>query len=130
MTKKKLVVISGIISVVMLIINYFGVYSTCVNIFECTEILFGVMMIFFPVIPLFIFSIITYFMQVEVFNAWWRFSKIWIPLSMLAILISPSYTSNWMFPIEKGAVAFFTSALFVIISILVVIYKNLQLRKK
>ena len=130
MTKKRLLIVSGVISLTVSIINYIGVYKICLNIFECTEILFGVMMILFPVVSLFIFSLITFKMHEEVFRSWWRFSRIWIPLSMIAIFVSPSNTSNWMFPVEKGSVAFFLSVIFVIVSACIIVYRHYKLEKK
>ncbi len=96
-------------------------YSYCANFFEAFAITL------FPIIPLFIFSLITYKMKETVFQAWWKFSRVWIPLSMLAILIAPSYASNWMIPIEKGTVAFFSSAIYVVVSVSIIAY---QLSKK
>lgn len=86
-------------------------------------------LILFPIIPLFVFSLITYKMQDSIFQVWWRFARIWIPISMLAILASPSNTHNWMFPIEKGSVAFFSSVLFVAISLILIIIWRVKEKK-
>ena len=74
---------------------------------------------FSPFVFLLLFSLITFRMREETFNAWWKLARIWIPVSMLAIIISPSYANNWMFPIEKGNVAVFLSLAFIIASTLV-----------
>ncbi len=81
-------------------------------------------------IPLFILSIVTYKMRDEVYHAWLRFAQWWIPLSILAIFLAPEYSSDWMFPVEKGTVAFFSSLLFVIISLLIIAWKYLSPRAK
>ncbi len=62
-------------------------------------------------------------MRDEVYRAWLRFSYVWIPLSMLLIFLAPEYTSNRMFPVVKGTVAFFSSLLFVIISPILIAWK-------
>jgi len=126
--KTKLVLVSGVISIVLILI-YIGTYSTCNNVFECTEVLYAAMLVLFPIIPLFIFSLITYKMREEVYQVWWKFARIWIPLSMLAVIISPSY-GNWMIPIEKGTVAFALSVLFVIISLVLIIWQSVKERRK
>lgn len=129
MTKKKVVIISGIISIILLVINFAGIYRTCENVFECTEILYGAVLILFPIIPLLVFSLITYNMREDVYQAWWKFTRVWIPLSMLAVLISPSYTANWLFPIEKGSVAFISSCAFAVVSIVIIAFQYLQAKK-
>lgn len=77
--------------------------------------------LFFPFVPLFIFSLITYFLREEVYRAWWQFARVATPVSMLLIALAPSYSHDWMFPIEKGSVAVFTSLIFSVISIVVIV---------
>jgi len=86
--------------------------------------------LFFPTIPLFIFSLITYKMKDQVFQSWWKFARVRILVSMLPILISPSYSYALMFPLEKGVVALFFSAIFVGISTILIVYQSFSLRKK
>jgi len=81
-------------------------------------------------IPLFFLSLITYWMRNEVYEAWFRFARWWIPLSMLAIFIAPEYSSDWMYRIEKGSVAFITSALFVAISTIIILTVQARGRRK
>ena len=83
-----------------------------------------------PVVPLFIFSLITYWPRNEIYESWFRFARWWIPLSMLAILIAPEYSSDWMYSIEKGTVAFATSALFALVSLIIIIARWASLREK
>ena len=82
--------------------------------------------IFLPFLPLFVFSLITYFLREEIFQSWWRFTRIAIPASIVLILLAPSYSSDWMLPIEKGTVAFFTSLIFVFISVIVIVRAHKQ----
>ncbi|OGG40588.1 hypothetical protein A2118_03155 [Candidatus Kaiserbacteria bacterium GWA2_50_9] len=84
---------------------------------------------FFPVIPLFVLSLITYKMRDEVYRAWLRFAQVWVPLSMLFIFLAPEYTSDWMFPVVKGTVAFFSSLLFLIISLIIIAWKYFTTRR-
>jgi len=49
---------------------------------------------------------------------------------MLAILIAPEYSSDWMYSIEKGTVAFATSALFALVSLIIIIARWASLREK
>ena len=134
--KKNTFLISVVFSAVWFIINYNGTYFWCDIIIRdghyghCPFILADVLDIFLVVIPFSIFSLITYPMKEEIFQSWWKFSRIWMPLSMLSILISPSYANNWMFPIEKGNVAFFLSLAFVCISVFIIINQLFKIRKR
>ena len=69
-------------------------------------------------------------MREATYLAWFNFAKWWIPLAMLSILIAPQYSHDWLFPIDKGRVAFLVSLLFVIVSSILIAYKSYQLRKK
>lgn len=80
-------------------------------------------------IPLFLFSIITYKMHDEVYQAWLRFSFVWIPLSMVLIFLSPEYSADWMYPVVKGTVAFFSSLLFIVVSLAVITWKSVATRR-
>ncbi|MDP2655239.1 MAG: hypothetical protein Q8P17_01625 [bacterium] len=84
---------------------------------------------FFPVIPLFLLSLITYKMSEEVYRAWLRFANVWIPLSIVLIFLAPEYSGDWMFPVVKGTVAFFSSLLFVLISLLIICWKYFTSRR-
>lgn len=131
MTKKRILIFAGIVSVILMVLNYIGTFNLCGGKIYgvCMDILFDLIMFFVPIIPLFIFSLITYLMRENVFQLWWRFARVWIPISMLAILISPSNSHNWMFPIEKGTVAFVSSVLFTIISLILIIVWQVKERK-
>lgn len=127
--KKNILFIAGIISAILLGINQVGVYKMCSNMFECTELLSKSVLILFPIIPLFLFSLITYKMREEIFQSWWRFARIWIPISMVTILLAPSYTHNWMFPITKGSVAFFLSGIFIVVSLVKIVLEWMKSKK-
>jgi hypothetical protein len=115
-------------------LNYVGTYKVCDLPFLsghegiCPSILADGMINFFPLIPVFILSLITYKMREEVFRAWGTFALVWIPFSMFAILIAPEYGNDFV-PIEKGTVAFFSSVLFFIISIAIITWKYVTLRR-
>jgi len=132
MSMKKRVLIASIIFSVVFILSIFSreigmcppySYSTCSDFSE------SLAMLFFPILPLFFFSLVTYFMREEIFQSWWRFARVWVPLSMIAILLAPAYASDWMFPIDKGRIAFFTAVVFVIISLILIVREKLRLRK-
>ncbi|GEM_PF-690816 len=86
------------------------------------------LIIFFPMLPVFIFSLITYKMRDEVFEAWRNFSYWWIPLSIFLILITPESNSvimSW----GKEIPAIGMSLLYMGISIGVILGKGFKLRR-
>lgn len=127
MTKRKLLVVSGMIGVGLVLFDYIGTYAWCDyfmqdgHIGSCPFVLSDIETLFFPFIPLFILSVIAYFLREEVFQSWWKFARVATPLSIALILLAPSRSHDWMFPIEKGNVAFFTSLIFIIVSTIVII---------
>ena len=130
MSKKTLLLTSGIVTLVLLAIGTFGTYKICNNSEICINILHYFFLYFLPFLPLFILALITYKMRDEVYRAWLRFSYVWVPLSMLLILLAPEYTTDWMYPVVKGTVAFFSSILYLVISLVLIVIKSLLLRGK
>lgn len=93
------------------------------------DVVYNVIIFFLPVLPLFLFSLITYKMPEGVFQAWWRFARVFVPLAMFLILITPAYTHNWMFPVTKGTVAVALSGLFVLTSLIRVVIAHRRLKQ-
>lgn len=91
----------------------------------------GSFLFLFPFV--FFFSLITYKMREEVFRAWFNFTKWWVPISIFLILITPG-SSGGGFGIpsvfDKGFLAFILSALFFIISLVIITRKSLRFRGK
>lgn len=122
-TKKKVLIGSGVIVVILIVLNLIGTYRLCggKESGSCMDATFDFLMLFFPFLPLFLFSLITYRMTETIFQSWWKFARIATPVSMGLILIAPSYSHDWMFPIEKGSVAMMTTVLFIFLSIIIII---------
>jgi len=129
--KKIVLIISGILAITSLTLDRIGTFRLCggIEYGHCMDVLSGIILLFFPILPLFFFSLVTYFMRDEVFQSWWRFARVWVPVSMIAILLAPAYASDWMFPVDKGRIAFFTSLLFMIISLILIIRTKWKLQK-
>ena len=128
---KKSVLWIGFLGVIVFITSVFSIdinlcppysYSSCSQFFS----VFGEIIFVFT--SLFLLSLITYKMRDDIFQSWFKLVRIWVPLTIILVLISPEY-GNSLFPIEKGSVSFFMSVLFLIISIILIIYKSLSLRK-
>ena len=88
--------------------------------------------IFAPLAPVFLFSLVTYFLREEVFQVWMRFAKWWIPLSIFFVLIMPDGQGGGYMPslIDKQTIAFLMSSIFILVSLTKIISKSIELRKK
>ncbi|OHA99241.1 MAG: hypothetical protein A3E32_02655 [Candidatus Zambryskibacteria bacterium RIFCSPHIGHO2_12_FULL_38_37] len=126
--KKITLLISGVISILLLSINYLGTYETCYFSGICAEILATILRTLYIFIPLSILSLLTYNMADQVYRIWFKFIRIWIPLTIFLVVLSPKY-SNSLIPIEKGSVSFVFSVLFLLISLIIIITKSLSSKK-
>ncbi|MDO8492742.1 MAG: hypothetical protein Q7S34_03830 [bacterium] len=97
---------------------------------KCMDLNYSADLMFLPIIPLFLFALITYKMRDEAYHAWLRFSYAWVPLSMLLIFIAPDYSHDWLYPIDKGSIAFVMSAIFCVVSLVIIAVKYISLRKE
>ena len=87
------------------------------------------LLIFFPI---FLLSLITYFLREEVFRAWLRFAYVWMPLSLVVIYLSAGWTGGGFgIPnvLDQETVAIIFSGLFIIISPLLILWKYFALRR-
>ena len=131
MTKKSTLLISGFFTISFFVLDSIGTYKLCgeYSVGNCPFLLHDILGTFIIFIPLFLLSLITYKMRDEVFQTWFKFTRIWVPLTILLVIISPEY-GNALFPVEKGSVSFAMSLLFLIISLIIIISKHLSLLKK
>jgi hypothetical protein len=136
MTKKNILLMSGVLSVIALSLNYIGTDVLCSwfgGDTACMRQWASFIMNFLPIFPLFFFSLLTYKMREEIYQSWFRFARWWTPLSMFLILIMPSDTGGGGFgpqiSLGKGDVALVTSFFFVLISGILIAYKSFTLKK-
>lgn len=129
--KKTLFIVSGVIATALFVLNWIGTFRLCggQEYGQCMDYSYSAIIDLLPIIPLFLFSLITYKMRDEVYQAWLRFSLVWIPLSMILIFFAPEYAANWLYPVTKGSVAFISSLFFTIISLVLITYKLITVRR-
>ena len=80
-------------------------------------------------VPFFLFSLITYKLRDEVFESWIKFAKWWVLVTLLLVLITPSQDQS-IIPLDKEMISLFSTAIFTLISIVVVLARTMSLRKK
>ena len=127
--KKSLLLFSTTGFIVLVLSTIISVYGLCLQRYFCSrphdDSLASLLLIFFP---LFLFSLITYKMNDGAYSVWFKFSRIWVPLTIILVALAPEY-SNSFFPIIKGNVSFFLSFIFALVSLIIVVTKQLELKR-
>lgn len=89
MNTKKNVLFLGIVGSILLFLpailnQILSCYQK--NWFFCNDSYEIVAVSVFPLVPILIFSLITYRLKDEVFQAWWRFARWWVPVIIAVTL--------------------------------------------
>ena len=82
-------------------------------------------MIFFPAIIVLV-SLILFFLKDEIFNSWLKFTKWYLPIAIILIVIFPSH-AGFLSP-DRETITWLSAALFLIISLLIIGWKSWRLR--
>lgn len=132
LTKKNVLLISGVVSVFLVSIDRIGTYQLCGGYpGSCVDTLFNSSMLLFVFPFVLLFSLITYFLPESVFRAWVNFTKWWVPLQILLVALTPESSGGYFVVIlDKQFVAIILSGLFAIISLLLILWKWFSSRPK
>jgi hypothetical protein len=138
--KNILLLVSGVITGMLVYLNNITPSQACVylghaNSLECGDTVFNIGIIFLVSIPIFVISIITYFMKEQIISAWLKFAYWWVPLTMFLVFLAsfasgPSYFPNLL---SNRLVSFLMYCLFFIISLIIIIVQVIKvyfLKKK
>ena len=96
----------------------------------CTQSLDGWFEIFFIVLPTALISVFLFFSSEAVFRTWLWFAGFWIPLTIFVSLLTPEYGGVGIVSIDRGAVSFFLSLIYLVISIIIILTKIYTTRVK
>jgi hypothetical protein len=131
LSKKRLLIISGVLSLLLVIVDRIGNYQLCGVLYDelevrgCAGFLIGIeVSILLPTFAFFLFALITYFMREEVFRAWARFAVPAVLVSIVLAYLTPTDVGGGFGPqlsFGKGDTALIMSILFVLISIIIII---------
>ncbi len=80
-------------------------------------------LLIFLTIPLFILSLITYKMHDEVFRAWWRFARWWVPVIMIVTFLLENAGGGGGWGMNGGAFDAFFIGIFYVIFIVISLVK-------
>jgi hypothetical protein len=124
-TKKNILKIS-LTGFIILFVLAFGAPVVCSNDISCHRQLGNVIYIFSSFLPLLFLSLVTYKLREETFRAWLHFAYGFVPLSIfLTFLARNSRGGSMGIPniLDQETVAFLLAALFLIISLIIIIYQ-------
>jgi len=127
-TKRNTLIVSAIITVAILAINYIGTYQTCGFDRNCAQLLANIIRTLFIFFPIFILSLITYKMRDTIFQSWLKFAYFWVLLTIILTILAPEYDSSFV-SLTKGLVSFTLSAIFLLISLIIIIIKSFSSKK-
>jgi hypothetical protein len=130
-TKKNLLLISGVVTAALFLSNWIGTFKLCggIEYGQCMDITYAAIINFVPVIGVFVISLVTFWMSDQIYRTWFKFARWSVPLSMFLILITPEYGGGLFNPIQKGSVAFALTILFFVISLIIILIKFIRLRR-
>lgn len=103
--------------------------NTNCHVFFVSSITRTFIFILFPFISLFLLSLLTYKMREEIFATWISFAKWWVPLSMVAILLTPTDDGGSFSIPLKGPLALFCAVALLVVSLIIIAYKFFALKK-
>jgi predicted MFS family arabinose efflux permease len=84
----------------------------------------------FSAISIVVLSLFLFFISDNVFKKWLRFAIAWFIVDVVLIALAPTYTGGWMnFGPTKESVSIWMGVLFVIISLVLIIWQSLKERK-
>lgn len=117
--KKENIIYTSIFSSLLLVM-YFSKFNNDL-ILSLVKPLFWVM------IPMFIFSLITLFLKNYVFKVWIKFTLFFLLISIILILITPTSTHGMDFlPLVKETLSLLLTGFYSIMSLIIIVYKSLR----
>jgi len=69
---------------------------------------------------------IAYRLPQKTFDSWWKFTRVYIPLSFFLILITPGGPSGGLINIDAELVTWWLSGIFLFVSIVLIMVKSRQ----
>ena len=134
MTKKS-VLIGSVTGVVFFILGMLflmndacsvDAWVRCRNVDELVNTLLTLLMF---AIPIFLFSLLTYFLKEEIFRIWLRFTYWWVPLSFVMVIFSSDHSGGLLGISDQEIFGILTWGLYIIISLIIVVWKYVATRR-
>ncbi len=128
LTRKNILFVGGFMSLLFLIFLskdiYFFFYdlhkSSILNLFQYLRLITWLSL------PIFISCLFTW--KQDIFNSWKRFTSVYFLIYLFFIILVPWNWGDAYLPIYKGTVALGLTVLYSLISLILIIFKSIQLR--
>lgn len=129
-SKRTLLLISSTFSILFIVFMYIGNPKLCKEMAGCIKILSNIEIYTLLVVPIFIFSSITYFMSDDTFRSWLKFTYFWILFSIILIYLSPVNNPGLFIQVfDSSFVSIILSGFFILISLIIILIKHFSLKK-
>ncbi len=117
--KKKMLLItglgaSGILWGAFLQGNICDFQSGC---WDLTQFFIGCAFLFAPA---FLFSIVMFWFEYDVYQRWSKFVYFWIPLSIILLLLASNSNGGFVFPSDRELIVLYLPIIFSVISVLLI----------
>ena len=127
---KKIILIAGFVGTFICGASLLYIYQFCkITGYDCsgTAEYFWVYSLIF--VPIFVCGVISFFIPVEVSTKWQKITYWFVPISLVLILLSPDIHEDFS-PIEKDSTAMLMIGVYLLISLIFIVYKSIKLRGK
>ncbi|EKE20492.1 MAG: hypothetical protein ACD_7C00551G0001 [uncultured bacterium] len=114
--------------IIMVIIGYLLTEIVRLDFFDSVDESIGIPVFLFSIVLFFIFFIFL-FIKEEIFNIWKKFAKIFLPIAIILIIITPTQYGGFV-GIDKELATWWLAGLFLVSSVGIIIWKSIELRKK
>ncbi|EKE20746.1 MAG: hypothetical protein ACD_7C00494G0001 [uncultured bacterium] len=128
MNYRKKIGLLVVFTMIMAIIGYLLTEIVRLNFFDSLDESIGIPVFLFSLTLFFIFFIFL-FIKEGVFNYWKKFAKIFLPIAIIIIAITPTQQGGFV-GIDKELATWWLVGLFLISSFGIIIWKSIELRKK
>ncbi len=125
LSKKNILITSSVLSVLGLILGRMSDAGSCGQSDVCLLIAY----LLLSFVPIFIFSIIVYFLKDVAFISWRKMTGWWIIVTVILVAISPTEHAD-LVGFEKKTTLFLLTCFYILVSLLLIIYKSFQSQTK
>ena len=125
MAKKTTLLASFLFVVFWIVVDRLSLLRYCGEVAHtfCRQILSDVMFASIIILPVFIFSLLTYFLKEEIFRAWFRFTYLWVLFSFIVIFASTDHSGGLLGISDQEAFGIITWVLYILISLIIIGWK-------
>ncbi len=90
--------------------------------------------LFWFAISLLIVLVVLLFFSEQIFQSWKKFAQIFIPISIILVILAPEHANKGFdgigYGLDKEQTTWWLSGIFLVMSLVVIVYNNLKLKKQ